>query len=182
MTDYYFEKLSAKHSQSGLTFGFKVNPDSCENPEHYESFLKYDALFDKEHGLGTTHLLIEENTDTHSKAIMGFVTLRASCLTMECENYTEGHAALEISELAVDKNYERMGVGTTLVKLAFVEADELNNQHLGIEYLVLCADPASTDFYLHSKFNLAKLDDFYYLPREQWNVSCTPLFSKLHSI
>ena len=111
---------------------------------------------------------------------MGFVTLRASSLTVECENYTEGHPALEISELAVDKKYERQGIGTDLVKLAVVEAGELNSDYLGIEYLVLCADPASIDFYLHSKFNFDKLKDFFYLPREQWNVSCEPLFSKLH--
>lgn len=165
---------------AGLAWKFQVNPDSCENPGHYESYLRFNAIQDHTCGMGTTHVMIEENANQNEDRIMGFVTLKASSLVKVFDDYREGHAALEITELAVDKDYERRGIGTALIGIAVLKAIELNEDHIGIEYLTLCSDKASIGFYTSNNIGFEKMVDYYELPREQWNQHCAPLMLKLH--
>lgn len=162
----------------GLAWNFGVNPDSCNNPEHYENFIRFSALSDQKYGRGTTHLLIDEE----ERKLMGFITLRASSLIKIYSHMKEGHSALEISEIAVDKEFERIGVGTVLVNFAIALASRFNESALGIEYITLCSDPSALDFYLNKKrFGFGKLEDYHELPRDGWNNDCIPLFLKLHT-
>lgn len=171
----YFTRLNKDYS--GLTFDFQVDPDSCGNSTHYEQYLSFHASSDRIVGKGVTHILID---DSEKKAIIGFVTLRASSLISEFNGNIQGRSALEITELAVDKRHLKKGYGTDLVKFAIAMADELRCDSIAIEYVVACSDPLAIPFY--EKNGFVKISDYNEVPREQWNNNCIPMILKLPEI
>lgn len=90
---------------------------------------------------------------------------------------TYGSPALEIAELAVCESAERLGIGTELLKFASVLAYELNDDFLGIEYIVLCADEQAVPFY--QKFNFGRISDIGEIPRDGWNDGCVPMVLRI---
>jgi ribosomal protein S18 acetylase RimI-like enzyme len=174
----YFTKLNKEHS--GLAFNFQVNPESCDNPGHYENYLRFIAQTDRRIGKGVTHLLIHNDVDSGVGAIVGFVTLRTSSLISENENEVSGRAAIEIAEIAVDKSYERQGFGRALLDFVFLLVDEMRLSTVAIEYIVACADTASVAFY--EKNDFVRISEHYEIPREGWNINCIPVALKLPEI
>ena len=166
-----------KNEHSGLTSKFRVNPKSCGRHGHFEEYLRFNALSDYKGGRGVTFLLLDENDITDEKSIIGFFSLRASSLTYDCDDHIEGRAAIEITELAVDEDYEHQGYGRHLVGLAIDIIDDLRTEYIGIQYVVLCSDPMSVSFYERLQFS--KVSDYYIIPREGWNVDCIPMFRRL---
>jgi len=166
----------------GLARNFHVNPTSCKNPEHYQSYITYDSISDQHSGNGTTHILLETNSGKPTN-ILGYITLRASSFLMDDgEGHELGDGALEISELSVNQDFERQGIGAYLVRSAIVEAAELNSKCLGIKYVLVCADPAAEGFYSNSKLGFKRISDYYKMhtiPFENWNTGCIPMAIKL---
>lgn len=156
---------------------FKVNPEHCNNPEHYETYITQGCFADYSQGMGVTHAFISENDETGEKIIAGYITLRASSLTMDMDEYKAGYPALEISELAVDRNFEGSGIGTDMVKTAIAEAMDLNDTTIGFRFVVLCADPAAVGFY--GKLGFAKISSYQEIPREHRNKDCVPMMLKI---
>jgi len=174
----YCTRFKSEHL--GLAFNFKVNPNSCDNPEHYEHYLMFNALTDRRIGKGVTHVLLEENDQSGEKAIIGFVTSRASSLISEYEDNIDGRSAIEITEIAISKEYERQGFGTYLLSSAIMIIDEMRSDYLGVEYVVACADTASIPFY--EKSNFIPISKYHEIPREGWNKNCIPMVMKLKDI
>lgn len=151
---------------------FQVDSDSCNNPEHYTSFLLNNAYLDEQKGLGVTYILLDEDKNS----IVSYLTLKASSLTYKDENNnTLGFPAVEIAELAVSKDYARQGFGRDSVEIAITKANDLR-KIIGIQYLILCADPMAVDFYLHIGFEKI---NFKNIPREEWNKTCVPMAKKI---
>nr|WP_166525034.1 GNAT family N-acetyltransferase [Caproicibacter fermentans] len=124
--------------------------------------------------------MVESDDNASPIRILGFITFKASSFLMDDgEGHELGEGAFEISELAVSSECERRGVGTDLVKYATVLATELNEEKLGIRYVVLCADPAAEDFYSKPALGLHRIGDFYRIPNEHWNTNCIPMVVKL---
>lgn len=178
---FVFEKMSAKYI--GLAWKFHVSPTSCDNPEHYENFLRLIAISDHAAGRGVTHILVdtcdEENDINENSKIAGFITLRATSLVDTCDGASYVKPALEIAELAIDKEYERNGIGSKLVDTAILVATTLNDEFIGVQNVVLCADPKAVGFYENPKVGFGRLTDYYVL-REGWNRNCTPMYIKLY--
>lgn len=156
---------------------FKVNPYNCDNPKHYEKYIAQDCFTDYFQGMGVTHVFIDKNHETGESTIAGYITLRASSLVMEMDNYKAGYPALEISELAVDYKFEGSGLGTDMVKAVIAEAARLNDSKLGLRFIILCADPAAVGFY--SKLGFSKIPSYQEIPREHRNKNCVPMMLKL---
>lgn len=98
-----FSLFDQEHS--GLAWHFRVSPSSCDNPGHYEEYIRFVALSDRRSGMGVTHVLI----DADAGRIAGFVALRLSSLFYTGDDGKKrGSPALEIAELAVDADYEKM--------------------------------------------------------------------------
>ena len=156
---------------------FRVNPESSNNPRHYEDYIRFNALLDYNKGMGVTYIFVEEFEDV--KNIMGFVSLRSSSLIKDMgERLKFGYPALEIAELAVDSRYEHQGIGSDMVKFAISQANDLSKT-IGIQYVVLCSDPKSVGFYKKLKFDeLSSLEE---VPREHANLGCTPMYLKIKS-
>lgn len=162
-------------SHMGLACDFQVNPDSCGNHEHYEEYIRFIAIGDKTAGMGTTHAFVRD--DGTEQKLLGYITLRATSYIKMIDNIPHGSPAIEIFELAVNKDYEKNGIGTILVQFAITLAGELNEGSMGIRYITLCADKLAVPFY--EKMGFAKVEDYGEIPRENWNVNCIPMFLKI---
>ena len=169
------EVIDSKHI--GLAWDFRVNPSSCGNPDHYENYIKFCALTDKCNGLNVTHLFIDGEDE--NECICGYVTLKSTAFIREDDVIRLGYPAIEISELAVDSRFERRGLGTIMVKFAFVRAEKLRNSSLGIQYIALCADPCAVSFYERPELGFAKIGDYEDIPRDGWNKTCVPMFVRM---
>lgn len=176
---FFSDVYSAKYYEQAIKF--HVNPEKCENPEHYDDYLVYNANIDYEKGLAVTYIFCEENDETNEVCIMGFLSLKTSSLVVdEGEKLKCGYPALEIAELAVSKDYEGTGKGTEFVEFAMQKAYELG-EVVGIRYLILCADPMAVGFYKNRNLKFVELDGRYdgQVPREKWNMRCVPMAKKL---
>ncbi len=160
---------------AGLAWSFQVNPDSCGNPEHYENYLRLVAITDRKEGNGVTYVVLEEQEE--NKKICGFVTLRTSSVIKQYEKKVQGEAALEITELAVDKYYEHKGVGKLLLALAVSIANEINTRFASVMHVALCADPMAVPFY--KRFGFKKMEEYGDIPRDGWNEDCIPMMLTL---
>jgi len=177
----YMELMSSDYIE--LAKQFRVNPKHCDNPEHYQNYIWQESISDHKQGMGVTHVFVDENDETKEKKIAGYITLRSSSLIMDSgESYKLGFPALEISELAVDCNYEGKNLGTDMVKFAISEAIRLNEDAIGIQYVILCADPKAVGFYTKKSVGFRKLLSTYQqIPRERRNKNCTPMYLKVAS-
>ena len=176
----YMDLMSSDYIE--LAEKFRVNPKHCDNPEHYRNYIWQESISDQKQGMGVTHVFVDENEETKEKKIAGYITLRSSSLIMDTgESYKLGYPALEISELAVDQNYERQNLGTDMVKFAISEALNLNEKEIGIQYVILCADPKAVGFYSKKKVGFKKLPIYQQIPRENRNKNCTPMYLKVAS-
>ena len=164
------ERYEAKHTS--LAQSFYVNPERCENPDHFEEYIRYHALGDYRSGMATTHVLVEYEGD-QPLHICGYIAIKATSLIMGADTLN-GYPALEIAELAVNKYCENQGNGKILLQYAVRLCNELREQ-IGIKYLLVCAEKNAELFYRHV-LPFQNAGDYYVIPREQWNEDCIPLY------
>ena len=156
---------------SGLAWQFHVSPSSCENPDYYDSYIRFIAVADMKSGMGFTHAVIDNET----KRLAGFITLRASSLFYKDEKgETRGNPALEILELAVDGDYERNGIGKLLLDIAIYIGEQMRSAFVGVKYILACADPCAVGFY--EKHGFKPIEELYEIPRDGTNNNCTPMY------
>ena len=99
--------------------------------------------------------------------------------TTEIENRIfVGEPALEISQLAVDKRYERQNIGRTRIGKIIAIACEINEQFSGIKYIVLCSVKSAEEFY--QRVNFKYIEHNAYVPRDGRNNPCTPMIMRLN--
>lgn len=174
----YFEVMNKDHVK--LAWSFSVNPDKCDSPEVFKNQL-ISAFTDMSSGNSVTHVLIDESGT--NKVIAGFITLRASAYLKQYpdeENFTAS-SAIEIQCLAVDKNYEKRGIGTALVGKAIMIACELCKNYIGVNYIVLRSNKSAVSFYTRKSIGFTKLSSIGKLASEKWNEDCIPLIVKIDS-
>ncbi len=172
-----YKKIISKENAS-LGFKFSVDDSKCDNPQHYNDYIKFSALQDLNDGLGVTYLYIEYIEEKQEEFIMGYVSLRMSSLIKDMgEDKKFGYPALEIAELAVDKRYTNKHIGTDMV-LDSINTANLLNDTASVKYLVLCADPKAVEFYKKIDFN-ELINETGEIPREHCNIRCTPMLIKL---
>lgn len=161
-----------------LAWKFHVSSDSCDDPTYYENYLRLCAMSDQKAGMGVTHLFVEQDEVGKAKAIVGFITLRATSLVSTGDDGKSiVHPSLEIAELAVSRDYERKGFGRDLVNIAFISADHLRKHTIGIKYIAVCAAKKAEGFY--EKLGFAKIGSWYETPRDGWNNTCEAMYITL---
>lgn len=164
----YFDLMTKEYH--AIMFNFKSNDDILD--DSFRDFLIYNAVLDKEKGIGTTQLFIDEDEKTNIKTILGFYTLRCSSLIIGSkDNDKLGEPALEIAEFAVHKDYERTGIGTIMMENIIATSIELNNTIIGVKHLVLCSVIDAINFY-KTKFKFKEIDGCEIIPKELRNVDC----------
>jgi len=172
-------RASFNGKYAGLAWDFQVNPDSCGNHSHYENYLRTMAGTDYRTGKGNTYIFVDDSNDENHK-IIGYFTMRASSLIIKSGGDMNGRSAVEITELAVDRSYEKQGYGRLLVEWAFAIADDVRKQYIGVEYILVCAVPEAILFY--EKMGFGKVQAYEEIPREGWNQNCVPMLVKLSEV
>lgn len=159
----------------GLAGMFSVNPSYCVNEDFYRHYLQFDAMFDMNVGNAVTHVFI----DNDASRVMGYISLRTNSIVSNRDNGTlAGKPALEISVLAVDKDYEHCGVGTVLMSKALEVAATLHKNYVGVKYLVLAADTNAVGFY--EKMGFHRLySQWEQIPAEEFSAECVPMSREL---
>ena len=100
---------------------------------------------------------------------------------MKCFYTNNDMAILDIAESfnevcpVMMKKYKQ--IGTQMVEFALLTADTLRQEHLGIKYVVLCADPKAVGFY--EKLGFGCIEDLYQVPRDGSNSDCVPMYIQL---
>ena len=120
-------------------------------------FLKNDAIVYENELVGKTYVCTAE------EKIVGYMTLLVDSIKVEImhdEDVVEEikhrvYPALKIGRLAVDKRYERKGIGTFLVMAAIGKARELSKT-VGCRFVIVDAKQNSIDFYKRMLFKLMK--------------------------
>lgn len=170
----YFEQFQGSHQ--GFARIFSVNPNSCGNPAHFKEYLLCNAMSDSLTGMGVTHVLAQHDDEGNPTAILGYVTLKTSSLLYRTESGYSGKPALEISELAVNRQFERQGIGRLLLDYALFCCREIQKS-AGVMYLLVYAEPQAVEFYSRV-LNFEKMGDLYEIPNEVWNANCVPMLLK----
>ncbi|MGN0413608.1 MAG: GNAT family N-acetyltransferase [Lachnospiraceae bacterium] len=181
---FFVTQMSSSYYPSAIHFS--ANPKSCDNPEHYNTYISQTCFSDYITGMGVTYIFChkdDKDDKTENISIMGYITLKSSSLIKRVsEDSPIGSPSIEISELAVDKKFERHKIGSDMIDFAFDVANELRKTILGIQYILICSDPKSVGFY--EKKGFKKVSEYFEerIPRENWNQDCIPMLRKFPEI
>ncbi len=137
-------KLSIKHQ-------YDISNFDCEE-QKLNDFIHKEALEFQEERLGITYLAYFEGK------LAGFVTISMADLKTERMELStklpiriENYPALQISQLATDKQFQRRGIATRLIEWCMTKAIKYS-EDIGCRLLVLNAIPKSVVFYKKRNF------------------------------
>ena len=177
----YIDELLPEHGY--MLQSFECTDCLCNNSNHFTEYLKWSALSDSASGNGKTFAMFECE-DGDIKRIIGFITLKSTSFITSFDrmNVMNGEPAMEIAELAVDKNYIRQGIGDALLMHAFSIAHTIRAEYVGVTRIVVCATKESVDFYSKKKYGFKKISDTYEIPRSIDNENCIGMSVRLKPI
>lgn len=104
--------------------------------ENINEFLKSESMLEQEQGLNTTFLLFYEDK------LAGFISICSDSIRLnlsereECGLRYTNIPALKIARLAIDKNFQRMGLGKILIKFAVAVAI-YSRSMMGIKFITV---------------------------------------------
>lgn len=141
-------------------------------------FLKNDALENEDNLVNKTYLCFWQ------KLIVGYITFTTDTLevlAVEESDVVEGYPhrkypCLRIARLAVDKNFERKGIGRFLLLAAIGMAIDISNR-IGCRYITVDSKPESISFYEKHGFKLIERYRSSEFPKMYLNMH--PIISKL---
>jgi len=118
-------------------------------------FLKNDALVDQEWMVSKTYLCCLK------KSITGYITLVTDTLEVKVVDEKDGikgypyhkYPCVRIARLAVDKTFERRGIGRFLMLAAIGMAIDVSSK-IGCRYITVDSKPGSVGFYEKHGFKL----------------------------
>lgn len=176
MINNYIEQMHKKHIRLIRNFRATDINDSLGS-DYFNNYLTYNGLLDNQQGIGKTFLYIRDTGK--EQILLGFYTLRCSSLIVDDTENNEklGEPAIEIFELAVHKDYQRQGIGSTLMKNIFYTAHTMNTEYLGVKHLIVCAKRSAIPFY--TKFKFKELSDEKKIPRSIDNQACVGMSVKI---
>ncbi len=130
----------------------------CKDPS-YTEYYRVTAFSDMKEGMGQTWLCM------YKKKMIGFVTIAMAHMRPERDERLQGKGygnipALLIGHLATHKDYERKGVGTSLIAWAIREAVS-HSKRVGCRVVMLNPedDPEVRGFYAKRGFTYVPQDD-----------------------
>lgn len=133
---------------------------NCGTPELDKFFQQYAGQNQFRHHIGTTYVLANKSN------IAGFVTVSAGEIaTQKLSSITNARLPeyplpiLRIARLAVDKQFQGLGLGKRLLRASFELALDMKSRY-GCVGIVVDAKPESVSFYQEFGFLLLESDEF----------------------
>ena len=154
------EKLSKKHlkimsafscvesNEKLFTYDSKTRRRIKRHSKEMEDFLKQESLDEQAKGLNSTHLFIDEDTDK----LVAYLSLCNDSIRLEIKERDELHLtyatvpAIKIARLAVDSQFQGLGLGKTLIEFAAYMSEKMR-QISGIVFLTLDCYAHRISFY-----------------------------------
>lgn len=135
-------------------------------------FLKNDALKDQENMASRTYLCCWK------KIIAGYITLVADTLEVEAVDKSDKingylyrkYPAIKIARLAVDRTFEKRGIGRFMLLAAIGKAIAVSNE-IGCRYITVDSKPESTGFYEKHGFKMVEKYRHSDFPKMYLNMS-----------
>jgi ribosomal protein S18 acetylase RimI-like enzyme len=137
------EPLTKSHDREGF---------DCES-EALNSFLRQTARQHAERGISRTFVLVEEDDTAEPKLILGFFSLNLcqlkadALLPEEAKRFPRTVPGVRLGRLAVAKEFQRQGIGRTLLVGAMVKFMEIFNTAGGIGLFVDAKDQQAKHYY-----------------------------------
>jgi GNAT superfamily N-acetyltransferase len=147
---------------------------SC-GKEGLDNFLKEQAIDDQKEHKSTTTLVIRRYRDKIT--LIGFYTLKNTSLLFKPDNKLRGYPAIEIVYFAVDKRFQRKGLGSKILKTIIFRAIELSKNFSAVAALVLSSENDVVDFYKKNRFK--DFSVFFDLLYDDCREETTSLFLNL---
>lgn len=122
-----------------------------------KQFLLQDALLNQEQNISVTFLWFYENH------ILSYITLLTDRITVHADIQTffsqkginyKTLPALKIGRMCVDDRFQKQGIGTLMLKMAFQKAINLNEHTAGCRFLTVDAKNESEEFYRKFGFRI----------------------------
>lgn len=135
---------------------YELNSFESTNTD-LNDFLKSDALRDQDNMTSKSYLCYLD------KIIAGYITLVADTLEVEAvdkDDKIDGYLyrkypAVKIARFAVDRRFEKMGVGRYMLLAAIGKAISVSND-IGCRYITVDSKPESTGFYEKHGFKMVE--------------------------
>ncbi|HBO55531.1 MAG TPA: hypothetical protein DD625_00875 [Leuconostoc mesenteroides] len=150
-----FQKLSDLDSAKQKTLFKRFE---TQEPDYIESFISNNLeIYEKNHLLHTKVLIDEE-----SNVLVGFFCLTMTTLGL-FSNYKNEHSvykdgtfsiypAVDIQYFAINKEYQKRGIGRTLMNLAFKDIIVTVHQYVGASIVTLTSLDSALGFYKKLEF------------------------------
>ena len=151
MTDLRIEKLALSHTEI-------INLLDTYEPE-LKNFLIDDALDNQMKKISATYLWFKRG----SNEFVGYITLLTDKLNLDSALKTEMRKqkikykelpAIKIGRICVDDKYQKIGIGSLMIKFAMFTASELN-ERVGCRFMTLDAkrncDPKKDAIHFYKK-------------------------------
>lgn len=131
-----------------LSHGIGLNSFDCGDFDLNE-FLKIDSFEHDENGIAKTFVLSYQNNP------VGFLSLCMDAIRLSeterikefgAEKHYGDYPALKVARLAVDKRFQKRGVGSNIIKIAVGKAIELSNE-VGCRFVTVDAYQEQAGFY-----------------------------------
>lgn len=117
---------------------------------------------------GTTTLV------TLNGKLIGYYTLKNTSLLFKADNKLRGIPAIEITYLAIDKEYQRQGYGSTIIQNIIYETFEYSDKFSEVNAIVVSSLKDKIGFYLDNKF--VKFTDVFDLPYDSCRDTTEQMF------
>lgn len=167
---YYIKPIRMTLDYCILEIGTIISDFSCGTLPHQEilnAFLRERAKPHQNELIGTTTVVIDRNSNNK---IAGYMTVLADSIrvvkkhkrrffkSVDLHNRYSSYPAIQIGRLAVDKDYQRQGVGPYLFKLSIAYALTSNQElGIGVRFIVVHSKDESRSWYL-DKLNFKSFD------------------------
>lgn len=140
LEEYTIEKLNKNHN---------LNDFYCKY-DSLNRFLKHNAYEEQKNNFNVTYLAIYDDI------IVGYFSLLTDYIQLKKVNFPkeksfENAPAIKIGRLAIDKKYERKGLGTSLLDVINNQIKDISN-NVGIKYITVDAYVSARIFYENNEF------------------------------
>lgn len=135
-----------------------VSDFCCGTNEGLDNFLKSEAFKYNRDGEGNTYLVFIPNTDK----IVGYFTLKAD--SIQAENEDEGRVvtmpSVEIARFAVERDYQRQGIGTAIFGYHIIPKINAVKKIIGVNTVMVFVEEQESEEY-EDTLQSNKVEDFY---------------------
>jgi len=143
--------------------------------EGLNNYLKEKALEDYRRNEATTTLVVKKYRN--QLCLLGYYTLKNTSLLFRPDQTLRGYPAIEIMYLAVQKEHQRKGIGSRILRGIIYRAYQLSRNFSAVTVLILSSKNCAAEFYKKNEFR--ELGEYLDMLYDPCRAETTALFLNL---